>query len=146
MHTVCHSTTEFNPRKLKELAALVRAFNAERAAWVDTLKGLDKLELLDGPGLRRLRNAHVKAKYVSPNGLQARGWKLALTEAGALLDRHWQAQLPSPILAPKKAALAGKPLKTSHTSGVAVDACLPVASALSGLKPPGTTHLSEIRE
>jgi IS605 OrfB family transposase len=89
----CHSTVELNPGKLKELAALIRAFNDERGFWVNELKGLDKLALLDGPGLRKLRDEYVKAKYVSPSGLQARGWKLALTEAAALLDRHWQAQL-----------------------------------------------------
>ena len=93
MRTVRHATAAINPGKLKALGALVRAFNAERGAWVETLKALDNLAVLDGSGVRKLRDAHVKAGYISPNGLQARGWKLALTEAAALIDRHWQAQL-----------------------------------------------------
>lgn len=93
MRTVRHCTLPLNPGKLSELTALAAAFNAERSDWLDRIKGLRHLPLLDGAGLRKLRDQHVKAGYVSPHGLQARGWKLALTEAGNLLDRHWQAQL-----------------------------------------------------
>jgi IS605 OrfB family transposase len=93
MRTVRYATLPLNRGKLSELSALIRAFNSERSDWVNRLKSLDNLALLDGRGVRALRDKHVKAGYVSLHGLQARAWKLALTEASNLLDRHWQAQL-----------------------------------------------------
>ena len=93
MRCVRHYTRPLNAGKLAQLRALVHAFNVERAYWVDELKPLCKLAQLDGAGVRRLRDERIKAGYMSPHGLQARGWKLALTEAADLLSRHWQAQL-----------------------------------------------------
>lgn len=93
MHTTRHATRPLNPAKLTALGAVVAAFNAERRDWVNRLKPLSQLAVLAGSSLRKLRDAHIKAGYKSRYGLQARAWKLALTEAADLLDRHWQAQL-----------------------------------------------------
>lgn len=93
MHTAKHATRPLNARKLACLGALVQAYNDERKLHVEHLKSLKNLRLLDGRGVTELRDAYVKAGYASPTGLQARSWKLVLTDSRDLIDRHWQAQL-----------------------------------------------------
>lgn len=80
MRTAKHDTLPLNACKIAGLIALVRAYNDERKLHVEHLKSLKNLRSLDGRGVVDLRDAYVKAGYTSPAGLQARSWKLALTD------------------------------------------------------------------
>ena len=89
MRTVKRVTLPLNAAKLGLLQAEANAYAQEKRYW---LKQFEKVEIRPLIKLHReLRDQAIKAGYVSPNGLQARMWKLALIDAADTWDRHWKA-------------------------------------------------------
>ena len=86
--TIRRVSRTLNRAKRHQLVALVRAYNKEKQRWLEELSRPRNLRYIKQQ--RKLRDQYVSQKYVSPNGLSARMWKLALDEAAAMLDRSWR--------------------------------------------------------
>ena len=89
MRTVKRKTLPLNTKKRATLDALCLAYSREKQYWLQRFQNKDCQSYLGNP--RILRDESVKQKYQSPNGLQARHWKLALDDAAETLDKYWQA-------------------------------------------------------
>jgi len=89
MRTYKRRIAELNPGKLKHLAEIAVAYRAEKRHWLSVFERTDTRHLINQS--RKVRDQALKDKYVSKSGLQARMWKLALTDAADIWDRHWQA-------------------------------------------------------
>ena len=89
MRTVKRKAMPLNLKKQESLTDLCHAYAKEKQYWLDKLKGWKCQSLLGKP--RVIRDEFVGEKYVSPYGLQARHWKLALQDAVEVWDKYWQA-------------------------------------------------------
>src|SRR3990167_7715424 len=89
MRTVKRKAMPLNLKKQESLTDLCHAYAKEKQYWLDKLKGWKCQSLLGKP--RVIRDEFVGKKYVSPYGLQARHWKLALQDAVEVWDKYWQA-------------------------------------------------------
>ncbi len=89
MRTVRRQAQELNVGKAQALRTLVEAFAAEKRRWLDRFARRDHRYLIGKH--RQVRDDAVKAGYVPMTGLQARMWKLALTDAAQTWDKFWQA-------------------------------------------------------
>jgi len=89
MRTVKRKTLPLNVKKRQSLDELCQAYTREKQYWLNYFRAWDFQSYLGRP--RTLRDEKVKQKYQSPNGLQARHWKLALEDAAETWNKYWQA-------------------------------------------------------
>lgn len=93
MRAIKRSCLPLTAKKKVALQALCQAYSKEKRYWLDYLKAWDNQQRLGKP--RSIRDDKVKEKYHSKSGLQARHWKLALTDAVETWDKYWQALFTS---------------------------------------------------
>ena len=79
-----------NDEKWQELEEITQAFAKQKNFFLCQYNGRRNIQA--SYSFRELRSEWVARKYKSPFGLQNRGWKLALKDAVAILDRYWAAQ------------------------------------------------------
>jgi IS605 OrfB family transposase len=89
MRTVKHKALPLNAAKQGNLDELCRAYACEKRYWIQFLQSWTHQAHLDTP--RKIRDQMIQQGYHSPYGLQARHWKLALTDAVETWDKYWQA-------------------------------------------------------
>lgn len=89
MRTVRRQVVELNPGKKSKLRDLIEAFAAEKQHWLDVFARADHRHLIKQQ--RLVRDAALAGSYESVSGLQARMWKLALTDAAQTWDKYWKA-------------------------------------------------------
>ena len=89
MRTIKCKAIPLNLKKQESLIELCRAYAKEKQYWLDKFKEWRFQSLLGKP--RLIRDEFVGKKYISPYGLQARHWKLALQDAVEVWDKYWQA-------------------------------------------------------
>lgn len=89
MRTIKRDTYPLNQGKLQEVKDLCAAYSREKRYWLDVFRS----DLNQGRirRHREVRNEAIASGYVSPHGLQARMWKLALVDAAETWDKYWQA-------------------------------------------------------
>lgn len=102
MRTVKRSTLPLNVKKQVALDALCQAYAREKQYWLQRFQAWDFQAHLGRS--RTIRDQMVKQRYRSSSGLQARHWKLALTDAAETWDKYWQAIFVKirPIIARRK--------------------------------------------
>lgn len=88
MRTVRRQAHPINAGKRGTLAALVRAYAAEKQHWLQVFAQRDTRHLIERH--RDVRDAAVARGHLSASGLQARMWKLALTDAAETWGKYWQ--------------------------------------------------------
>jgi hypothetical protein len=89
MRTISRQVNDLNPGKLALLGEISRAYRTEKKHWLGVFRQADTRHLIKQA--RKVRDAAVKDKYVPASGLQARMWKLALSDAADTWDKHWKA-------------------------------------------------------
>lgn len=89
MRTVRRQVRELNAGKHEQLAALMRAYAAEKQHWLAVFARRDHRALVKRH--RQVRDDAVARQYEPVSGLQARMWKLALIDAAETWDKYWQA-------------------------------------------------------
>ena len=89
MRTVKRKALSPNAKKQKALDELCKAYTREKQYWLQYFQGWKAQIHLGKP--RTIRDERIKQNYRSPNGLQARHWKLALQDAAETWDKCWQA-------------------------------------------------------
>jgi putative transposase len=89
MRTVKRKSFQLNTKKRKSLDELGQAYSREKQYWLHRFQAWDLQAHLGRP--RTIRDQALKQGYRSPNGLQARHWKLALEDAAETWDKYWQA-------------------------------------------------------
>ncbi len=90
MRTVKRSTLPLNLVKQHKLGLVVDAYAKEKQHWLMLLRTKAYRGLIGNH--RLIRDQLVKDKYQSISGLQARMWKLALTDACETMDRYYQSR------------------------------------------------------
>jgi IS605 OrfB family transposase len=90
MRTVKRHTLPLNNTKLIKLSAVVDAYAKEKQYWLVLLRTKAYRGLIGNH--RVIRDQAVKDKYQSVGGLQARMWKLALTDACETMDKYFQSR------------------------------------------------------
>ncbi len=90
MRTVKRSTLPLNQIKQDKLGLVVDAYAKEKQHWLMLLRTKAYRGLIGNH--RLIRDQFVKDKYQSISGLQARMWKLALTDACETMDRYYQSR------------------------------------------------------
>ena len=88
MRTVKRDTYQLNTGKLQEVKNLCVAYSREKQYWLDLFRSQQNQGKIKRH--REVRNTAIADGYVSPNGLQARMWKLALVDAAETWDKYWQ--------------------------------------------------------
>ena len=89
MRAVKHKALSLNVKKRKALTDLCQAYSREKHFWLCQFQSWELQSCLGRH--RTIRDQMTKQKYRSPNGLQARHWKLALEDAAQTWDRYWEA-------------------------------------------------------
>jgi transposase len=89
MRTIKRATYGLNKGKLEEVRAICRAYAAEKRYWLDVFSSAANQARIKTH--RQVRDEAIQSGYQSPNGLQARMWKLALVDASETWDKYWQA-------------------------------------------------------
>ncbi len=89
MRTIKRDTYQLNQGKFQEVKDLCVAYSREKRYWLDVFRARENQSRLKRH--REVRNEAIASGYVSPNGLQARMWKLALVDAAETWDKYWQA-------------------------------------------------------
>ena len=89
MRTVKRHSTELNKGKYATLEATASSYAAEKRYWLGYFQQAGHVHAIGRP--RIARDEHIRNGYRSPFGLQARMWKLALTDAAETMDKYWQA-------------------------------------------------------
>ena len=89
MRAIKRKAMELNTAKLASIKSLCQAYAKEKNHWLDVLKDWKYQALLGMP--RKIRDEFIHKKYQSKSGLQARHWKLALTDAAETWDKNWKA-------------------------------------------------------
>ena len=89
MRTVKRYSTELNKGKYAALEAIASSYAAEKRYWLGYFQQAGHVHAISRP--RIARDEHIQKGYRSPFGLQARMWKLALTDAAGTMDKYWQA-------------------------------------------------------
>ncbi len=120
MRTVKRDTSDLNKGKLEILDGICHAYAAEKRYWLDRFASVENQAKIKTH--RKVRDEAVKSGYASPNGLQARMWKLALVEAAETWDKYWQA-----LFIDVKAKIAANPTLDVAAELVAVEPVLPGA-------------------
>ena len=77
-----------NAAKRAELIEILESYRAEKQYWLDLFQTHNHIEYTKRH--QTVRNAFVEGEYETPNGLQARMWKLALIDAADTMDRYWK--------------------------------------------------------
>jgi transposase len=90
MRTVKRHTLPLNQVKLEKLGLIVDANATEKQHWLVLLRTKAYRGLIGNH--RIIRDQAVKEKYQSVGGLQARMWKLALTDACETMDKYFQSR------------------------------------------------------
>src|SRR3990170_5601866 len=88
MRCVKQRTLKPNTRKQRDIDALINAYSREKESWLRYFDRWKNISFLGKP--RLVRDEKIKEKYRSPYGLQARHWKLALTDAIETWDKYWK--------------------------------------------------------
>jgi len=88
MRTVKRHTLSLNLTKLEKLGLVVDAYTKEKQHWLSLLQTKAYRGLIRQH--RVIRDQFVKDQYQSVSGLQARMWKLALTDACEIMDKYFQ--------------------------------------------------------
>ena len=89
MRTVRRCVEKLNKGKQKKLKDLINAFIDDKRHWLKLFERSDVR--IDTKQSRIIRDEAMAANYVSESGLQARMWKLALSDAAATWHKYWQA-------------------------------------------------------
>jgi len=89
MRTVKRNTLPLNAKKQISLREVCQAYSNEKKYWLHQFQAWSFQAQLGRP--RTIRDKMVKQNYQSPQGLQARHWKLALEDAAETWDKYWQA-------------------------------------------------------
>ncbi len=89
MRTIKRDTYQLNKGKLQEVKDLCVAYSREKRYWLDVFRMSENQARLKRH--REVRNEAIASGYISPNGLQARMWKLALVDAAETWEKYWQA-------------------------------------------------------
>jgi transposase len=87
--TVRQKSLPLNKKKWSEVVKTTEAYASQKDAFLVEYEHVKYLPYLGEK--RRLRDELVSAGFVSPFGLQARQWKLALDDALFTLERQWEA-------------------------------------------------------
>jgi len=90
MRTVKRHTLPLNQTKLEKLGLVVSAYAKEKQYWLSLLQTKAYRGLIRKH--RVIRDQFVKDQYQSVTGLQARMWKLALTDACETMDKYFQSR------------------------------------------------------
>jgi len=90
MRTVKRHTLPLNKTKLTKLGLLIDAYVKEKQHWLVELQSKANRGLIRQH--RVIRDHYVKNGYRSVGGLQARMWKLALTDACETMDGYLQSR------------------------------------------------------
>jgi putative transposase len=90
MRTFKRHSEKINQAKWSELCLIARQYRKEKNLQLSTYSACDQNYFGD-QSERDGRDRLVKQKYISPYGLQARMWKLALKEAYEIVDKQWAA-------------------------------------------------------
>jgi putative transposase len=88
VRTIKRVSEIINQAKWQALSEMVEAYAKEKNYWIGILQQQKSLQHTKNH--RKIRDAAVMQKYESPNGLQARMWKLALIDAAETMDKYWQ--------------------------------------------------------
>jgi IS605 OrfB family transposase len=91
MRTIKRISDTINIGKSKELDAVIKAFNQEKQYWLSKLQCPNNI--LYTNEFRAFRDRQFANKYKSQYGLQARQWKMALTEASDTMHKYWLSTL-----------------------------------------------------
>src|SRR3990170_8745679 len=94
-----------NSAKKQGIDALINAYSREKENWLRYFDCWKNVSFLAKP--RMVRDEKIKEKYRSPFGLQARHWKLALTDSVETWDKYWKS-----LFVPIRSLLA----RSSHLS------------------------------
>jgi putative transposase len=89
MRTVKRKMLPLNAKKQKAIEELCQAYAREKQIWLHRFQAWNYQSHLGRS--RTIRDENIKQGYRSPNGLQARHWKLALEDAAETWDKYWQA-------------------------------------------------------
>ena len=90
MRTFKRHSEKINQAKWNELRRIARQYRKEKNLHLSTYYACDQNYFVDRSDRDR-RDRLVREKYISPYGLQARMWKLALKEAYETVDKQWAA-------------------------------------------------------
>ena len=90
MRTVKRSTLPLNLVKQHKLGLVVDAYAQEKQHWLMLLRTKAYRGMIGNH--RLIRDQLVKDKYQSVSGLQARMWKLALTDACETMNKYYQSR------------------------------------------------------
>lgn len=88
MRCVKQRTLAPNTCKQRAIDALITGYSREKETWLRFFDNRKNLPFLGKP--RLVRDEKIKEEYRSPYGLQARHWKLALTDAAETWDKYWK--------------------------------------------------------
>lgn len=89
--TIKQKSLPLNEAKWADLVATAEAYARQKGAFLAEYEHIKYLHYLGEK--RKLRDMLVSAGFVSPFGLQARQWKLALDDALFTLERQWEAAI-----------------------------------------------------
>ncbi|MBI5756095.1 MAG: hypothetical protein HZA12_04140 [Nitrospirae bacterium] len=86
MRTIKRHSRRLNKNKWDTISNIAHSYAQEKDKWLCELSCTDNIDKLYSD--RILRDMLVQNGYISPHGLQARQWKLALKDAVETLDRN----------------------------------------------------------
>ncbi|MCC8991874.1 MAG: transposase, partial [Streptococcus sp.] len=89
--TIRQKSLPLNREKWRQIVEVAEAYSRQKDAFLVEYTQVRSLKDLGYK--RRIRDERVAAGFVSPFGLQARQWKLALEDALWTLERQWEAAI-----------------------------------------------------
>ena len=90
MRTFKRYSEKINCAKWRSLCQIARQYHKEKNLHLSTYYASDQ-NYANDISYRSRRDTLVRQRYVSPHGLQARMWKLALKESYETVDKQWSA-------------------------------------------------------
>jgi putative transposase len=87
MRCIKRISVVINIGKSRSLDATIMAFNQEKHYWLNQLQQPQNMRYINQA--REFRDQQVANGYISSYALQARQWKMALTEAAETMHKYW---------------------------------------------------------
>ena len=88
MRAIRRVSNTINIGKSQKLDVVIAAFNCEKQYWLSELQRPENLPYTNQ--FRAFRDKQLASQYKSQYELQARQWKMALTEACEAMHKYWQ--------------------------------------------------------
>lgn len=88
MRTIKRQSASLNQIKIDIIELISSAYAKEKQHWLNIFQQQDYVGFVKKH--RVVRDDFIKKNYKSPYGLQARMWKLALTDAAEMMYKYWE--------------------------------------------------------